>query len=312
MDYELNIDKVKEEIKKKKPKKILIQLPEGLKPRSREIMKKLKNNKDLEILLDGEAVYGACCIPPEKEREKYDLIVHFGHTELVPSENVLYVPVESKKEVKEITKKALKETEGEKIGLTTTTQHLHKLKEMKKTIKEEGNEPVTRKGDKYIREGQVLGCCFIAATDIQEKVDSFIFIGSGNFHPQGIANSTNKKVIQGNPYNGEVRKIEKGKWMKEREMRKDKARNSETFAVIETPHPGQTHNKVTKEVTEKLRKKGKEAHIIRMNQITPNKINHLPFDAFIVNACSRIVLDDWKNYEKPILLPKEAEELIEP
>ncbi|MFW5902460.1 MAG: diphthamide biosynthesis enzyme Dph2 [archaeon] len=310
MPYELELEKIKKKIKELNSEKILVQLPEGLKTNSKKIIDELRKDKNLEIILDGETVYGACCIPNEDERKKYDLIIHFGHTELVPADNVIYLPVKSKKSVKEITEKAGKKAKGEKIGITTTTQHLHKLKEMKEAVKRCGKEPVTREEDGFIKEGQVLGCCFVAATEIQDEVDSFIFIGSGKFHPKGIASSTKKKVIQGNPYNNELEKVEPGEWEKEKEIRKDKARNAESFAVIETPHPGQTSNKITQEIKKKLIEKDKKVYVIKMNQITPNKINHLPFDAFIINACPRIVLDDWKNYEKPVLLSKEVEELI--
>lgn len=312
MDYELDIDKVKKEIKKKNPEKILIQLPEGLKPISKEIIDKLKENKNLEITLDGETVYGACCIPNEKERNQYDLIIHFGHTKFTPTKNVVYIPAKSTKEVHEVTKKAAEKAKGNKIGITTTTQHLHKLNEMKKAIKKTGKKPITSKEKKLVKEAQVLGCCFKAATDIQKDVDSFLFIGSGKFHPQGIANTTEKPVIQGNPYTKQITEIKENKWMKNKELRKDKARNAETFAIIETPHPGQTNPNKTKEIKKKLEKNNKKTYTIKSRNITPNKLDYLPFDAFIINACPRIVLDDWNNYKKPILLPKEAKELTNP
>jgi len=311
MHYELELEKVKNEVKKSDPNKVLIQLPEGLKDESKRIIDKVKSVKEkLDVTLDGEIVHGACCIPEEPEREKYDLVIHFGHTEMVPADNVIYVPVKSKEEVKNVAEKAAERSKGEKIGLTTTTQHLHKLEEMKKGIEKAGKEPVTREGDQFIKEAQVLGCCFISATEIRDEVDSFIFIGSGKFHALGVANSTDLRVIQGNPYKNEVNEIEPGKWKREKEMRKDKARDPESFAIIETPYPGQTSHKVTEQVNEKLEKNGKDTYKVKLSQITPNRINHLPFDAFVINACPRIVRDDWSNYDKPILLPKEAEELV--
>ncbi len=312
MHYELELEKMKNEIKESDLDKILIQLPEGLKDDSKRIIDELRSVKgDLDITLDGKTVHGACCIPEEEERDKYDLIIHFGHTQMVPSNNVIYVPVKSREEVKEVAKEAAERAEGDKIGLTTTTQHLHKLEEMKKGIEEAGKEPVTREEDQYIKEAQVLGCCFISANEIKDEVDSFIFIGSGKFHALGVANSTDQKVIQGNPYNDEVNEVDPGNWEREKEIRKDKARNSENFAIIETTYPGQTSNRVTEKTKKKLEKDGKDVYRIKMNQITPNRINHLPFNAFVINACPRIVRDDWNNYDKPVLLPEETEELIE-
>ncbi len=310
MTYNLELEEAIEAIKEKNADKVLIQLPEGLKTKSKKIMEKIKEETEAEPVLDGEPVYGACCIPGEKEREEYDLVIHFAHTEMVPAENVIYIPVKSTKDVYDVTKKAAEKTEGEKIGLTTTSQHLHKLKEMKKAVKETGKTPVTSEKKERLKEGQVLGCRFTAATDIEKNVDSLIFIGSGKFHPQGIASTVDKKVIQGNPYTDKAIEIEPGQWEKEKEMRKDKARNAEVFAVVETSHPGQRNIKITKEIKKKLNNKGKDIYTVKSRNVTPKKLDYLPFDAFIINACPRIVLDDWSNYKKPVLLPKEAEELI--
>lgn len=180
---------------------------------------------------------------------------------------------------------------------------------MKKAIEKAGKTLLAREGDRFIKEAQVLGCCFISATEI-EDVDSFVFIGSGKFHPQGVANAVDEKVVQGNPYTGEVTEIEPGRWIKDRELRKDKARNAESFAIVITPYPGQTTGKVTEQIKEKLEKKGKEVYIVNLREINPAKIDYLPFDAFVINACPRIVRDDWNNYKKPLLLPEEAEEVV--
>jgi len=53
----------------------------------------------------------------------------------------------------------------------------------------------------------------------------------------------------------------------------------------------------------------KKAYKIIIENITPDVLDYLPFDAFIITACPRIVYDDWKNYKKPVLLPNEYEEL---
>ncbi len=312
MSYNLELDKAIESIEEKKAEKVLIQLPEGLKTQAKEIMQRIKTETDAEPVLDSEPVYGACCIPGKKEREEYDLVIHFGHTELVPAENVVYIPAESDGDVYEVTKKAAEEVRGDKIGLTTTTQHLHKLEDMKKAVENAGKTPITKEEGKFIKEAQVLGCCFISATDIQEDVDSYIFIGSGKFHPKGIANAVDKEVVQGNPYTDETTEIESGEWKKDRELRKDKARDAETFAIVNTPHPGQTSDKAVEKIKEKLKESEKEFYTIKIREITPNKIDYLPFDAFIVNACPRIVRDDWSNYKKPLLLPEEAKEVVKP
>ena len=74
-----------------------------------------------------------------------------------------------------------------KVGLVTTVQHKHELKKIKELIEKTGKKTVIG--------GQILGCDVNAAKKIKSKVDAFLYIGSGEFHPLGVALETNKKVF---------------------------------------------------------------------------------------------------------------------
>lgn len=77
MQFKINISKAIEEIKKIKPKKILVQLPDGLKPESAKIVDELKKHTKAEIYIWAGTCYGSCDIPNLKD---FDLLLHFGHT----------------------------------------------------------------------------------------------------------------------------------------------------------------------------------------------------------------------------------------
>lgn len=79
MKFDLELKKVISTIKKEKPKTILIQLADGLKPEATKIVDQLKKHTKAKILISLDSCYGACDIP----KEKYDLIVHFGHNEFL-------------------------------------------------------------------------------------------------------------------------------------------------------------------------------------------------------------------------------------
>lgn len=79
MDFDLELEKVASEIKKARAKKVLIQLPDGLKPRAIEIAEELKKLSKAEILIWFGSNYGACDVP-SIENQKIDLIVNFGHS----------------------------------------------------------------------------------------------------------------------------------------------------------------------------------------------------------------------------------------
>src|SRR3989344_1588884 len=85
-----------------------------------------------------------------------------------------------------------------KIGIVTTAQFLDKSKYIIKYLEKNQKEVFIDK-DKQKNKGQILGCDVSAAIKIQDKVDAFLYIGSGRFHPIGVALKTNKDVFCFNP-----------------------------------------------------------------------------------------------------------------
>lgn len=84
-EYNLEIDRILNEIKKQKAKRVLIQLPDGLKPYATLIQEKLEEklkaqNYSCKFFIWLDSCFGACDIPIETERLGIDLIVQFGHT----------------------------------------------------------------------------------------------------------------------------------------------------------------------------------------------------------------------------------------
>ena len=78
--YDLDVDGIIAAIKQQDAKRVLIQLPDGLKPTAEELQTAiLKENPDLELFFWGGSCYGACDIPLHVERLGFDLIVHLGH-----------------------------------------------------------------------------------------------------------------------------------------------------------------------------------------------------------------------------------------
>ncbi len=75
MSYELELDRVVSEINKAGAKTVLIQLPDGLKPKAKEIKEKLEGT-GAEILIWGGSCYGACDVA----KADVDILIQFGHS----------------------------------------------------------------------------------------------------------------------------------------------------------------------------------------------------------------------------------------
>lgn len=83
-DYDLELDKAVQEIKKRKAKRVLIQLGEGLKPRAIEIQEhihKMMKEDAPEIFFWLNSCYGKCDIPEmlNSKDNDIDLLIQFGH-----------------------------------------------------------------------------------------------------------------------------------------------------------------------------------------------------------------------------------------
>lgn len=83
-EYDLELDKVVKEIKKKKAKLVLLQFPDGLKPYATSVVDFLEEKTNAEFLIWLESCYGACDTP-NLGNVKVDLFVQFGHNEMMPS-----------------------------------------------------------------------------------------------------------------------------------------------------------------------------------------------------------------------------------
>lgn len=75
-DYDLELDKVVSEIKKKKPKKVLLQFPDGMKIYATAIVDELETRtKGVNFSIWQGSCFGACDVP----KTDADLTVQFGH-----------------------------------------------------------------------------------------------------------------------------------------------------------------------------------------------------------------------------------------
>ena len=82
-NYNLELEKVAEKIKKGRARTVLIQLPDGLKPKANEIKEFLteKIDRKTKLLFWAGSCFGACDIPTSAKNADVDLIIQFGHSE---------------------------------------------------------------------------------------------------------------------------------------------------------------------------------------------------------------------------------------
>jgi 2-(3-amino-3-carboxypropyl)histidine synthase len=306
--------------KTKSLEQVFLQIPEGFQHYALEIKQWLEESYKLVVILDAQANYGACDIPPESmlKNLRIDAVIQIGHLP-IPSMNmkkraipVIFINAQSTLRVSEIIEKSIQKLTGCRIGLVTTAQHIHLIHEMKSLLEKNGLTVIIGQGDKRIyTPGQVLGCNFSSAKTISDDIDSFLFVGTGFFHPLGLLLSTNKPVVIADPYlNKVIDSIDlhekKQELLRQRYGAITFAKQAKIIAIIIGLKPGQMRNDEAITLYKKVIKAGKKCLLISSDAIHPNFCDSFSFvDVFISTACPRIAIDDYTAYKKPILTPFE-------
>ena len=91
-----------------------------------------------------------------------------------------------------------------KLGIITSIQFLGQLEEFFEKNMDEKN-----KEGKFVFGGQILGCNVNNALKIKDKVDGFLFIGSGDFHPLQAVYKMGKLVYVANPYTNNIKLLDR-------------------------------------------------------------------------------------------------------
>ncbi|MBQ2636064.1 MAG: diphthamide biosynthesis enzyme Dph2 [Methanobrevibacter sp.] len=308
--YDMDLDKVIRKINSKDAQTVGLQFPEGLKMQATKIAREIEAQSDATVIISGDPCFGACDVSDYKMKGSVDLIVHYGHTPLPLKYEVPTVFIEafSKIDIKKDLEKSLENLkEYSRIGLVTTTQHLHLLNEAKDFLEDNGKEVILGSSPST-RKGQVLGCNFSSIKDLD--VEIFLFIGSGNFHPLGINLFSNTPVLALDPYNSEIRPMDDyaDRILRIRFARITKARSAKKWGILVSSKEGQYRMKLAKEIKKTLEDSKMEAYIILVDNVTPDVLlPYLDLDAFVVSACPRIAIDDSQMYKKPLLTPQELE-----
>ena len=306
-NFDFEEERIKQEIQKLDVKRVLIQMPQGLKPEAPRIAKMVEKMGVL-VLISADPCYGACDIATdEAESLGADLIIHFGHSKFVKHESLptIYVEARALVNISETLEKALPLLSVySKIGLATSVQHIHFLNEAREFFVRSGKTVVIGEAGHVEHAGQVIGCDYSNVKSISDTVDVYLFVGGGLFHALGIALSTSKPTIVADPYDNKVFSISETaqKLLKRHWVCIEQAKNAQNIGIIIGLKPGQKRIDDALKIKELIEKHGKNAYLIAIREVTPEALLDFPtIDAYVNTACPRISLDAPEKFAKPLL-----------
>lgn len=212
-NYSFEIHKTIWRIRTIKATRVCLQFPDGLFIFAVPIVNILKEFlPDVEFVIMGDVVYGACCIDDTKAKElDCDMIVHYGHSCLVPINqmapgiSILYVFVDIKFDILHLVQMIVKNFNASehRIYLASTIQFVSSIHIAARELKEKHSFKVIVPQSKPLTAGEVLGCT--APFLDQSDCNTLIFVADGRFHLEAlmIANP-GMPAFKYNPYNKDL------------------------------------------------------------------------------------------------------------
>jgi 2-(3-amino-3-carboxypropyl)histidine synthase len=141
-------------------------------------------------------------------------------------------------------------------------------------------------------------------------VDEYLFFGTGQFHPLGVALATGKRVVAADPVTGEVQVVDTQPFLRQRYGAMARALDCKSFVVLVSKKPGQRRWELARRMVELGESKGKEMALVYLDNVEPDRLVNLGIGAAVSTACPRIALDDMAKFKIPVLTPPEFEMVV--
>ncbi len=309
--YDFRLNEAEKWIKRIRAKRIALQMPEGLKVHAQKIADHLSDRTGAEVFILADPCYGACDVPGTFSNFA-DGLIQFGHAE-IPSiyygDDVLFLDVFIDSGIEPLYPQLLPLLK-ERIGLLTTVQHVHLLPKLKEWLIGKGKKVEIGIGDRRVKyPGQLLGCNISTAESISDKVDQYLYLGSGNFHPLSVSIDTNKEVLILDPLQREVRSLDdlKERILRQRHSAIERASGARTFLILVCTRHGQMRIDEAIRIKKDIISQGRSASIVVAEEFHQDRFLSFDADVYVSTACPRIAIDDYLRYSKPIITPIELE-----
>jgi 2-(3-amino-3-carboxypropyl)histidine synthase len=313
--YDIEEDRILLEIERRGAKRVLLQLPEGLKPLGFELAQLIERRTGAEVFLAGDPCYGACDLALSPKRlVDAEILIHIGHAE-IPGEfsdaEVIYVEARSDAPIDQPMFQAAGMLANENIiGLASNIQHVHQIERAKAILEENGKKVLVGRPSGWLKyPGQVLGCDYGSIRAIADKTDALIILSGGEFHALGIPLATGKRTIVVDPFQGTAKDMTEScrRLLKKRWNSIAKFKEAKKIGIIVGLKSSQMNISLSRRLKELLEQKGYSPQLICATEVIPEALDSFTdLEAYVEISCPRISTDDQDRYRKPILNPEEV------
>ncbi|XP_034827553.1 2-(3-amino-3-carboxypropyl)histidine synthase subunit 1 [Maniola hyperantus] len=308
-NYNFEIHKTIWRIRSLKSKRVALQLPEGLTMFATTLCDIIETFTEADTVIMGDVTYGACCIDDfTAVALGVDLLVHYGHSCLIPidqtsSIKVLYIFVDIKIDPSHFLDTIkLNFPKRTHLAIVSTIQFVTTLHSVAKVLRTE-EYTVTVPQSKPLSPGEILGC-----TAPKLSSDAIVYLGDGRFHLEAIMIANpNIPAYKYDPYEKKFtsEQYEHELMQNNRKKQIKMTENAQTFGLILGTLGRQGSTKVLANLEKQIENSEKKYLKILLSEIFPSKLALFNLDAFVQVACPRLSIDWGTAFYKPLLTPYE-------
>jgi len=298
-------------IREAHPKRIVLQVPAGLVRNAHELAARLRASVGVPVDLATRPCFGACDFPSIAEAPRADLAVVLGHAPIpnVPIERTTFF-VEMRTpggDPERLARLVADRGVPPKVGLVASVQHLDLVAPLTRELGRAGFAVKLGAGDHRLAyPAQALGCNYTGAEAIAKEVEAFLFIGTGRFHPIGLAFAVDRPVYALDPLQETIEPpVDRSGLIRKRQLVVAGVRDARRWGILVSTFLGQNRSPTALALQERAHARGWEAEILLFDRLDGRDLEGRAFDAYVSTACPRIALDDGANYPKPMLTPPE-------
>jgi 2-(3-amino-3-carboxypropyl)histidine synthase len=301
-------DRLVEVIRGRAARTVGLQFPVGLRTKAVELAQEIESKAGVTCLVSADPSFGACDVA----EMPVDLIVHLGHAPMphLRYNRVFFYDLPGPPLASMAFVDAAEPFLPKRVGLLTTTQFRHWLPAIKEHLEKKGHVIRIGEPDRRVAyAGQLLGCDYQTATIVEKDVDGYLYIGTGDFHPLGVAILVDKPVIIADPERGTARDLKEVRdhVLRQRHAAITRAHDASVFGIIVSKKIGQERMDMARGLKALAEKHDRRASIFIMDLVSPEFLEGYRVDAWVNTACPRIAIEDVLQYKQPMLTPQEFE-----
>ncbi len=294
-----------------RPGRVVLQVPAGLVRNAHELAERLRDEGGAPVILAARPCFGACDFPSPDEAPRSELAVVLGHAPIpnvpLPRRTFFVEMREPSGDPEALAATVAAAGLPRRLGLVASVQHLDLVPRLEAALAARGYETFVGSGDRrlYYR-AQALGCNYTGAEAVADRVDGFLFVGTGQFHPVGLAFAVDRPVWALDPLQGTLEPpIDRATLVARRQLAVAAARDARRWGILVSTFAGQNRAPTALALRARAEAAGRQAELLYFDRLDPRDLEGRAFEAYVNTACPRIALDDGPSYPRPVLTPPE-------